>query len=213
MTAIILLGPPGAGKGTVAETLAGKGYNHVSTGELLREQIRLQTPLGLEAQDRLAQGKFVSDDIVLGMIRDLLEHATPGQKFLFDGFPRTLVQAEEFDKIIQTLDGGIDEVILLECPDEMIVSRLSGRRTCVTCGAVYHIEHNPPAKPGICDFDGGELQHRKDDAPETIRKRLEIYRERTAPLIGYYRDKGLIHSVDASLSIEEVRRAVVQKLG
>jgi len=213
MTAIVLLGPPGAGKGTVAEALAGKGYGHISTGELLREQIRLQTPLGRVAKDRLAQGKFVSDEIVVGMVRDLLEHAEAGQKFLFDGFPRTMVQAEEFGKMLQSLEGSIDEVILLECPDDAIVQRLSGRRTCKACGAVYHLEYNPPATPGICDFDGGELKHRKDDAPETIRKRLEIYRERTAPLIGYYRDMGLIHSVDASLSIEEVRRAVVERLG
>jgi adenylate kinase len=213
MTAIVLLGPPGAGKGTVAEALAGKGYEHVSTGELLREQIRLQTPLGLEAKDRLAQGRFVSDGIVLGMVRDLFEHADAGQKFLFDGFPRTMVQAEEFGKMLQSLEGGIDEVVLLECPDDVIVARLSGRRICAVCGAVYHIEHNPPATPGICDLDGGELRHRKDDAPETVRKRLEIYRERTAPLIGYYRGKGLIHSVDASLPIEEVRRAVVRQLG
>jgi len=213
MTAIVLLGPPGAGKGTVAEALAGKGYAHVSTGELLREQIRLQTPLGLEAKDRLAQGKFVSDEIVLGMVRGLLEHAEAGQQFLFDGFPRTMVQAEEFGKLLQSLEGGLDEVILLECPDDVIVARLSGRRVCAVCGAVYHVDHNPPATPGICDLDGGELKLRKDDVPETIRKRLEIYRERTAPLIDYYRNMGLVRTVDASLPIEEVRHTVVEGLG
>ncbi len=213
MTAIILLGPPGAGKGTVAEELARKGYGHVSTGELLREQIRQETPLGLAAKERLAHGKFVSDEIVVGMIRDLLEHAKAGQKFLFDGFPRTMVQAEEFDQLLQSLEGTLDEVILLECPDDVIVARLSGRRVCPVCGAVYHVEHNPPDTPGICNLDGSELKLRKDDAPETVKKRLRIYRERTAPLIDFYKNKGLIHAVDASLSIDQVRRAVIERLG
>lgn len=213
MRAIILLGPPGAGKGTVAKALAERGYSHVSTGELLREQIRQKTPVGLAAKDRLAQGKFVSDEIVLDMVRGLLEQAVPGQKYLFDGFPRTMAQAEQFEQILQSLEGGIDEVILLECPDEVVVGRLSGRRICKSCGAVYHLDHSPPAAPGICDFEGGELMQRKDDAPETIEKRLEIYRTRTAPLVGHYRQMGLIHAVDASLPIKEVRRAVIERLG
>ncbi len=213
MMATILLGPPGAGKGTVAETLAEMGYQHVSTGELLREQIREKTPLGLIAKDRLDHGKFVSDEIVLDMVRSLLESAKPKQKFLFDGFPRTMVQAEQFEKMLQSLEGEIDEVILLECSDEVIINRLSGRRICKTCGAVYHVIHNPPAVSGICDLDGGELNLRKDDAPETVKKRLEIYRERTAPLVDHYRQMGLIHTVDASLPIEEVRHAVTQKVG
>ena len=212
MTAVVLLGPPGAGKGTVAETLAQKGYEHVSTGDLLREQIRLGTELGLAAKERMAQGRFVPDEIVVGMVRGLFDPPRPGHRFLFDGFPRTLAQAEAFDRMLQSLEARLGGVVLLECPDEVIVDRLSGRRVCKTCGAVYHLEFNPPAVAGVCDRDGGELLQRADDAPETVRKRLQIYRERTAPLIGYYREKGLLRPVDASRPIDEVRRAVLQGL-
>ena len=213
MTAIVLLGPPGAGKGTVAEALAGKGYTHVSTGDLLREQIRLETPLGLEAKANMDQGKFVPDKVVVGMIRSLLEAADRGQKFLFDGFPRTLVQAEKFDELLLSLEGAIDEVILLECPAEVIVERLSGRRTCGKCGTVYHVKYNPPTMHNICDAEGCELIQRPDDNVETIKKRLEVYAERTAPLISYYKAKNLIHPINASRSIAEVRSAVLEQLG
>ncbi len=213
MTAIVLLGPPGAGKGTVAEALARKGYTHVSTGDLLREQIRLETPLGLEAKARMDQGTFVPDNVVVGMIRSLLKAADRGKKFLFDGFPRTLVQAEKLDELLLSLEGAIDEVILLECPAEVIVERLSGRRTCGKCGTVYHVKYNPPAIPDICDAEGCELIQRPDDNVETIKKRLEVYAERTAPLISYYKAKNLIHSINASRGIAEVRSEVLEKLG
>jgi adenylate kinase len=213
MTAIILLGPPGAGKGTVAETLAERGYTHVSTGDLLREQIRLETPLGTEAKARMDQGRFVPDDVVVGMIRGLLESAEKDQKFLFDGFPRTLVQAERFDELLLSLEGAIAEVILLECPDETIVERLSGRRTCGKCGTVYHLKYNPSPVPGICEADGCELIQRPDDNAETIKKRLEVYAERTAPLVAYYQSKGLIHPINATQSIADVRNAVLEELG
>ncbi len=213
MTAVVLLGPPGAGKGTVAAVLAGKGYTHVSTGQLLREQIQLGTPLGLEAKQFLDKGRFVSDELVVGMIRDLLAAASAGQKFLFDGFPRTLVQAEKLDELFQSLEGELIAAILLECPDETIIKRLGGRRTCTECGSVYHIVHNPPATEGICDLDGCELQLRPDDAAETVQTRLDTYVRQTAPLIGYYRDKGILSPVDAAHGIETVRDAVLQKLG
>ena len=213
MRAIILLGPPGAGKGTVSKVLAEREYIHISTGELLRQQIAEGTELGLAAKERMDRGEFVSDEIVIGMVRDLLEHAKPGMKFLFDGFPRTLVQAEKFDELVESLGGGLEEVILLECDDEVIVERLSGRRICETCGTVYHVIHNPPQKAGICDLDGGTLLLRPDDAPDTVRNRLSVYRKQTAPLIEFYRSgKGLLHTVDAAQSIDLVRKEVLEHL-
>jgi len=213
MTAIVLLGPPGAGKGTVAEVLVEKGYTHISTGELLREQIRLGTPLGLKAKKLLDLGKFVSDEIVVGMIQVVLEAASAGQKFLFDGFPRTLLQAKILDELLRSLEGDLSDIILLECPDELIVERLSGRRTCTKCGAVYHTTYNPASVDDICDTDGCELQLRPDDAVETIKRRLAIYTERTAPLVGFYQERGLVYTVDASRSIEDVRNEVLERLG
>ncbi len=213
MNAIVLLGPPGAGKGTVAEVLASRGYCHISTGDLLRDQIRTETPLGLEAKEKMDHGCFVPDHVVVDMIRNLLQNAEVGQKFQFDGFPRTLVQAEKLDILLQSLGGTLSQVILLECPDEVIVERLSGRRTCNTCGSVYHTVFNPSGKGERCNLDGCKLVQRPDDKAETVRKRLGVYADRTAPLINYYKEKNLIHSVDASLGIDEVRRAVLEKLG
>jgi len=213
MNAIVLLGPPGAGKGTVAEVLVGKGYEHVSTGDLLREQIKLETPLGIEAKQLMDQGKFVSDQVVVDMIRDLVTTHAPDSKFLLDGFPRTLAQAEKLDELITALEGTLELVILLECPDEIIVERLSGRRMCSKCGAVYHVVYNPPTNGETCDLNGCELIHRPDDTAQTVRKRLLVYTNRTAPLVDYYEAKGLIHRVDASQSIGDVRGAVLEQLG
>ncbi len=213
MEAVVLLGPPGAGKGTVAAVLAENGYRHVSTGELLREQIRLQTPLGCEAGQLMAEGKFVPDAVVVGMIRGMLEPWDKGTRYLFDGFPRTLVQAERLDELFAILGGNLSAVVLLECPDEVIVERLSGRRTCQKCGAVYHLKYNPSLSGEQCDSDGSELEQRLDDRAETIRERLKVYAEQTAPLVDYYRAKGLIRAVDATQSIDNVRHAVMELLG
>ncbi len=213
MNAVVLLGPPGAGKGTVAEVLVDKDYEHVSTGDLLREQIRLETALGLEAKKLMDQGKFVSDDVVVGMIRDLLKSSDRDAKFLFDGFPRTLVQAEKLDELVGSLGGTLNQVVLLECPDQVIVERLSGRRSCPTCKAVYHIINNPPKVDGVCDNEGAALVQRDDDNAETIQKRLSVYAEQTAPLISYYNDKNLVCPVDATQGIEKVRAAVLETLG
>lgn len=213
MNAIVLMGPPGAGKGTVAEVLVGKGYEHVSTGDLLREQIMLETPLGIEAKQLMDNGKFVSDQVVVDMIRVLIDAREPDAKFLFDGFPRTLVQAEKLDELVTSIDGTLQEVILLECADEVIVERLSGRRTCNKCGSVYHVVYNPPANGDTCDLNGCELTQRPDDTAQTVRKRLRVYIDRTEPLIDYYAAKGLIRRVDASQSIADVRGAVLERLG
>jgi adenylate kinase len=213
MNAIVLLGPPGAGKGTVAGALTEHGYTHVSTGQLLRAEIRMETPLGIEAKKMIDGGCFVPDEVVVGIIRGLLENAEPDQKFLFDGFPRNLSQAQQLDALFDSLDGELSDTILLECPDKVIVERLSGRRTCNTCGTVYHTVYNPPKNNNLCDWDGSELQQRPDDRKETVQKRLDIYAEHTAPLIEYYEQKNMVHRLDASQSIEEVRKAAVETLG
>lgn len=213
MNAIVLLGPPGAGKGTVSEVLVNKGYQHISTGDLLREEIDLGSPLGIEAKALMDQGQFVPDEVVVGMIGNLLKSADSSQSYLFDGFPRTLVQAERLDELVEVVGGTLSEVILLTCPDEVIIDRLSGRRTCKKCGSVYHVLFNPASHGENCDIDGCELMQRPDDTEETIKKRLDVYAKQTDPVVSYYENKNLIHAVDATQSIENVRGAVLERLG
>ncbi|MEE9367632.1 MAG: nucleoside monophosphate kinase [Pontiella sp.] len=212
MNAVVLLGPPGSGKSTVSEVLGNKGYQHVSTGDMLRDQIRLKTQLGIKAGKLIDHGRFVSDEVAVGMIQELLEGSDASAKFLFDGFPRTLSQVDSLNTMAKLFELQLDKVILLECPDEVIIDRLSGRRSCDTCGTVYHIKYNPTARDGVCDIDGGNLVHRTDDTEYTIKKRLKVYSKRTAPLINYYKAKKLIHTIDATMSIDNVRDAALEQL-
>ncbi|MBN2686393.1 MAG: adenylate kinase [Pontiellaceae bacterium] len=212
MKAVVLLGPPGAGKGTVAEVLSENGYRHVSTGDLLRAQIKEQTPLGLEAKALMEQGMFVPDDVVVGMIHDLISSLEGSAMFLFDGFPRTLVQAEKLEELIESENGTLENVVLLQCPDEVIVNRLSGRRSCPECGAVYHMLYNAPKNGEVCDNDGAALVQRADDNEATIMNRLSVYAEQTAPLIDFYAEKGLVRAVNANQSIADVRADVMEQL-
>lgn len=213
MNVVVLLGSPGAGKGTIAEVLVGKGYKHISTGDLLREEIRLETPLGVEAKKLMDGGRFVPDDVVVGMIHDLLRDSAFGTNYLFDGFPRTLVQAEKLAELLQSLEGTLEKVVLLECPVETIVERLIGRRTCGKCGSVYHVTFKPPAQGDLCDVEGCELTQRADDTETTVRKRLEVYAEQTAPLISYYEAEGLLQPINANQPIRNVREDVLKALG
>ena len=213
MNVSILLGPPGAGKGTVSEVLVDQGCKHISTGQLLREEIARGTEVGLEAERLINKGQFVPDEMVVKMVRDLLETADGGERFLFDGFPRTLVQAERLEEMLSDLKGSLGSVIVLECPDQVIVERLSGRRTCGKCGAVYHMKYNPPAKGEYCDVEGCTLEQRTDDTEETVSKRLRIYKELTEPLVKFYTQRDRVQTIDATLSIEEVRSAVAARIG
>jgi len=212
MNAIILLGPPGAGKGTLAESLITQGYTHISTGDLLRDAIKNSTPLGRKAKSYIDKGELVPDELIIEIIKKRICGAQPEEKFLFDGFPRTLVQARELDRLLLEENGKITNVIKMECPEEVIVRRLSGRRICRTCGAVYHVKYKPPRIPGICDVDGGELYQRDDDNETTLRNRLKIYIEQTEPVLTYYEKKDLLCPINAGGPIQQSINQALQCL-
>ena len=202
---LIFLGPPGVGKGTQAQRLAAQeGIPQISTGEILREAIKDKTPLGIQAKEFMEKGKLVPDDIVIGIIRDKLSGLKEEEGFILDGFPRTVAQAEAFDRMLDARHQEITRVINFEVPNQEIIRRLSGRRTCSGCQAVYHVDYVPPRQPGCCDKCGEPLVQRKDDEPETIANRLRVYSEQTTPLIAYYRKKGILREVDATPTIDQV---------
>ena len=207
---LILLGAPGAGKGTQAEIIAAKlNIPTISTGNILREAIKNGTEIGLKAKSFMDAGKLVPDDVIIGIVAERLAEPDCAKGYILDGVPRTMAQAEALDA------AGIvfDNVISLEVADEVIEERMTGRRTCHSCGATYHI-HNAPSKvEGVCDKCGGELEQRKDDQPETVRHRLEVYHAETEPLKHYYAEKGLVRSVDNQPTIEETTTAVLSALG
>jgi len=199
---IILLGPPGAGKGTQAKTITGElGIPHISTGDILRKAIEEKTPLGLKAKDYMDRGHLVPDDLIINLVRERIKREDCKKGFLLDGFPRTIPQAQALEEI-----SNVDKVIKLKIENDVAIERLSGRRTCKRCGAMYHIIYLPSKKEGICDRCGGELIIREDDKKEAILKRLEVYREETRPLIEYYGKKGLLAIIDGGRSKEEVTR-------
>lgn len=211
---LILLGPPGSGKGTQGRKLAERlGIPQISTGDILREAVREGTPLGMKAKAYMDQGKLVPDEIVIGIIRERLEAKDTKKGAIFDGFPRTVPQAEALDRIMEELGRKIDAVIDIEVSDEEVLRRLTGRRTCRDCGAMYHVVFNPPKKEGLCDVCGGELYQRDDDKEETIKNRLRVYREQTEPLETYYEQKGILRRVKGEASIEEVEKEILEFLG
>ncbi len=210
MDIIILLGAPGSGKGTVAARLTGEGstLKHVSSGDLLRDAVRRRTPAGIEAEGYMKSGALVPDAIIAQMIADLISGLDSSCKLLLDGFPRNVEQAKTLDEILAKVDSAISSVVLLEVPDEVIVKRIAGRRACPKCGAGYHVEFLPPAKDGICDSCGGELVIRKDDNPETVKNRLEVYNKQTFPLVDFYKERNLVRAVNGLGNPEDVAEQV-----
>ncbi len=207
-TFLVLLGVPGAGKGTQAQLLA-RQYRlpQISTGDIFRYNLKNETELGRLAKSYMDKGELVPDSVTIDMVRERLAQPDAASGAVLDGFPRNLVQAQALDEITAG-DGGVDLVPLIQLDDEEAMRRITGRRICRTCGAVYHVEFNPPQREGICDIDGGALYQRDDDRPETVLNRLYVYYKQTSPLIGYYFAKGLLAEIDGSQSIEEVNRTL-----
>jgi adenylate kinase len=203
---LILLGPPGVGKGTQAVRLADElEAAHVSTGDLLRAARRDGTPLGEKAQKFMDAGELVPDHLILDLVKEHLAGVGRDAHVLFDGFPRTTAQADGLAQVLASSGRRVDRVVLFEAPDETIVKRLGGRRSCPSCGAVYNTFFSPPKAEGKCDRCGATLVHRSDDAPETIRRRLDVYREQTAPLVAYYEKSGApFDRIRADRPVEQV---------
>ncbi len=192
---IILLGGPGAGKGTQAERIvADYALPHISTGEMLRAAVAKGTEMGREAQKYMESGKLVPDEVVIGVVRERLAEPDAAEGFLLDGFPRTVPQAEALDAMLAEAGRAITHVVLIDVPAEELVARIAGRRSCAACGKIYNVTFDPPSTDCVCDLDGGELIQRADDNEETVRNRIAVYEEQTAPLIGYYTDKGVLRS-------------------
>ena len=211
---IIMLGAPGAGKGTQAKMIADKyGVPHISTGDIFRANIKNGTELGMEAKKYMDQGLLVPDELTVRILLDRVAQDDCKNGYVLDGFPRTIPQAEVLDCELTKLGDHIDYAINVDVPDENIVKRMSGRRACLTCGATYHIEQVPPKKEGICDVCGSELVLRDDDKPETVKNRLNVYHEQTQPLIDFYTEKGVLKTVDGTVPMEEVFAAITAILG
>ena len=210
---LILLGPPGVGKGTQAQLLSdGYGIPQISTGDILRAAIRSGTGLGKRANEYMSKGELVPDDIMLGLIREKLFGEEPLDGFILDGFPRTLMQAKALNEMFAEYDQTPDAVLSLEAEEELIMKRLSSRRICRNCGAVYNLITKPPKTEDLCDICNGPLYQRDDDKIETIKNRLEVYKKQTEPLIDFYQSTGLLISVQSSGSPQEVHRIITTKL-
>jgi adenylate kinase len=207
--AVIFLGPPGAGKGTQAKFAAKHcGLPHLSTGDMFREAIKRETPLGKTVQPLLVRGELVPDELVMGMVEERLSQPDCANGFIFDGFPRTLPQAERLDRLLDAK--GFGKVLVIDfcvSPDKLL-RRLAGRWTCTVGGEIYNEFDAPPKVPGICDRDGGKLVQRPDDRPEVVKERLVAYEKQTKPLTDYYRRRGVLQVVDAGKSVDEVSRAL-----
>ena len=211
---IIMLGAPGAGKGTQAKMIAEKyGVPHISTGDIFRANIKNGTELGKEAKGYMDKGLLVPDELTVRLLLDRVAQEDCVNGYVLDGFPRTIPQAEVLDEKLTELDEKVDYAVNVDVPDENIINRMSGRRACLNCGATYHIVSIPPKKEGLCDVCGSELVLRDDDQPETVKNRLKVYHEQTQPLIDYYEKKGVLRTVDGTLPMEEVFDAIVRILG
>lgn len=211
---IIMLGAPGAGKGTQAKKIAEKySIPHISTGDIFRANIKNGTELGMKAKTYMDQGLLVPDELVVDLVVDRVQQEDCANGYVLDGFPRTIPQAEALDNALNALGQKMDYAINVEVPDANIVNRMGGRRACVGCGATYHLEYAPTKVEGVCDNCQGELILREDDKPETVQKRLNVYHEQTQPLIDYYTGKDIMVEVDGTVDINDVFKAIVNILG
>lgn len=211
---VVFLGPPGAGKGTQAKFLEGRyGACQVSTGDILRKAVQDCAPLGQRAAAYLDKGELVPDDVMLNLVAERLTEKDCDKGFILDGFPRTVVQAEGLEGILRSLGREVESVLCMQVPQGVIIERLSGRRSCKKCGSLYHAAFNPPRRQGLCDRCDGELFQRQDDREETIAARLHVFETHTAPLVDYYRKKGLLREINGVGSVEEIRGRVLQALG
>ncbi|HEY2490559.1 MAG TPA: adenylate kinase [Streptosporangiaceae bacterium] len=210
---IVLVGPPGAGKGTQAQFIASHlAIPKISTGDIFRYNVSHGTALGRKAKDYMGRGDLVPDEVTIAMVRDRLSEDDAQEGFLLDGFPRNVPQAETLEKMLSEWETRLDIVLELVVDDDEVVRRLSGRRTCHQCGRVWHVLFDPPARDDTCDDDGSELFQRDDDREETIRHRLEVYQDQTAPLIAYYADQAILLGVDATGPVEEVTERALSSL-
>ena len=211
---IIMLGAPGAGKGTQAKQIAAKySIPHISTGDIFRANIKNGTELGKKAKEYMDQGLLVPDELTCDLVMDRIAQDDAKNGFVLDGFPRTIPQAEALDKALSDIGDSVDYAVNVEVPDENIITRMGGRRACVGCGATYHVQFNPTKVEGVCDRCGKELILRDDDKPETVKKRLDVYHEQTQPLIDYYTNKGIIKEVDGTQDMNKVFDDIVDILG
>lgn len=206
---IIMLGAPGAGKGTQAKMIADQyKIPHISTGDIFRANIKEGTELGTEAKKYMDQGLLVPDELTVKILLDRVAKEDCQNGYVLDGFPRTIPQAEVLDKALTELGDKIDYAINVDVPDENIINRMSGRRACLSCGATYHIKHVPPKAEGICDRCGKELVLREDDKPETVKNRLKVYHDQTQPLIDFYTAKAVLKTVDGTVDMADVFAAI-----
>lgn len=211
---VVLLGPPGAGKGTQAATMVEKYHiAHISTGDLLRAAVKKGTPLGLEAKGYMESGQLVPDSLILGLVEERIQKEDCQEGFLLDGFPRTPAQADALGEMLKKLNLALDAVINIQVPLEKLMERLTGRRVCKGCGATFHTVFNPSTKGEVCDKCGAELYQRADDTEETVKARLDVYEQQTAPLINYYTEKGLIKDINGDQDIKKVDEDIAQALG
>lgn len=210
---LILLGPPGVGKGTQASNIVGK-YNipHISTGDMFRENIKSNTPLGVSAKGYMDKGLLVPDELVISMVKDRLSKEDCKDGFLLDGFPRTIEQGVALDNELHEMGIKLNKVVNIQADKDVLVERITGRRVCKSCGSTYHITNLPPKVEGVCDVDGGELYQRDDDKIDTVATRIEVYFKQTEPLIDYYRQKGLILDIDGTQDIKQIFETIVNSL-